>query len=102
MMILFCLLLAIESSSVKLLTSTYKNTSQDGNTKVLIIEKLMKDQNIKCKWNVLTEDIDFPEEEEYHLLKEIISLWVTIRGFSLAATWLETYKQSASKNTIKS
>jgi len=44
-----------------------------------------------------TEEIDFPEEEECHLLKEIISLWVTVRGFSLAATWLKTYKQSASK-----
>jgi len=28
-------------------------------------------------------------------MKEIVSLWITIRGFSLAVTWLETYKQSA-------
>jgi len=96
MMILFCFF----SDRIKFGKITYlhlQNTSQEGNAKVLIIEKLMKDQNIKCKWNVLTEDIDFPEEEECHLLKEIISLCITIRGFSLAATWLETYKKYKKK-----
>ena len=40
----------------------------------------------------------FPSEEQaVKLLKEIIGLWVTIRGFSIAGTWMEQYMH-ANKN----
>ena len=98
----FVFFLAIESSTVKLLTSTYKKlSSKELNIKAFMLEKLMQNEQIKLRWNALTEDIDFTEEDADHLLKEIISLWITIRGFSLAATWLETYKQHTAKNTKK-
>ena len=61
-----------------------------------MLEKLMKDEQIKLRWNALIE-VDFVEEDADYLLKEIISLLVTMRGFSLAVTWLETYKQSTAK-----
>ena len=35
------------------------------------------------------------EEDAICLLKEIIGLWLTIRGFSIAGTWLEEYKKKA-------
>ena len=33
--------------------------------------------------------VDIANEHTIQLLKEIIGLWVTIRGFSIAGTWLE-------------
>ena len=66
-----------------------------------MFKKLMQDEQIRLRWNALTEDKDFAEEDKDHLFEEIISLWITIRGFSPAATWLETYKQSIAKNTKK-
>ena len=45
--------------------------------------------------------IDKPEDAEA-LLIEIVNLWVTIRGFSLAASWMEEYKKNNKKNTQKS
>jgi len=48
----------------------------------------MQDEQIKLRWNALTEVIDFAEEDADHLLEEIISLWITIRGFSLAASYM--------------
>ena len=40
------------------------------------------------------------EEQAVKLLKEIIGLWVTIRGFSIAGTWMEQYLH-ATKGTSK-
>lgn len=35
------------------------------------------------------------------LLAEVVTLWVTIRGFSLAASWMEAYKKHKHKTTQK-
>ena len=48
---------------------------------------------------MLSVDID-GEEQAVKLLKEIIGLWVTIRGFSIAGTWMEQYLH-ATKGTSK-
>ena len=60
----------------------------------------MKNIQVQEKWTVLTKYVDFENpEDETKLLEEIVNLWVTIRGFSLAATWLETFKQQVKVNT---
>ena len=47
----------------------------------------------------MTLDTHFPSEEDaVELLEETVSLWVTIRGVSLAGTWMEVYKQETKKN----
>ena len=47
---------------------------------------------------LLSQDIDKPENSE--LLTEIVNLWVTIRGFSMAASWLEEYKNHKDNSEI--
>jgi len=47
---------------------------------------------------VSSKDID-DHETSITLLKEIITLWITIRGFSLAASWLESYKKNSKRET---
>ena len=46
-------------------------------------------------------DID-NDEHGAELLHHIIKLWVTIRGFSIATSWLEDYKRVMNTTTQKS
>ena len=46
-------------------------------------------------WSMLSIDIHSPEDAD-ELLKAVIKLWVTIRGYSLTAAWFEEYKKSTS------
>ena len=39
---------------------------------------------------------------KWTILQEIVMLWVTIRGFAVAASWLEHYKEEARTTTKKS
>ena len=51
-------------------------------------------------WSRLSVDID-TEHNDALLLKEIIGLWLTIRGFSIAGQWLEIYKNNRALTTKK-
>lgn len=42
------------------------------------------------------------EEESVELLRDIVELGLTIRGFSIAGQWMEIYKKYSSKATKKS
>lgn len=65
-----------------------------------VVKKIAEDEDIQWHWTLISQCID-SEEDAVELLHEIVLLWVTVRGFSLAATWLETYKKSAKKSTEK-
>ena len=51
-------------------------------------------------WTDVTRDADESVRDE--LLREIVSLFVTIRGFSFVASWLEQYKREKSLRVSKS
>ena len=61
----------------------------------------MQNEDVQFHWVLLSQDIDDPQNGEA-LLVEIVKLWVTIRGFSLAASWMEEYKRNMRKTTEKS
>lgn len=65
-----------------------------------VLDVIVKNENVQFYWLLLSQDIDKLEDAEA-LLVEIVRLWVTIRGFSLAASWLEEYKRSAKKTVQK-
>ena len=54
--------------------------------------------DVIVNWLLLLQDIAHAET----LLTEIVNLWVTIRGFSIAASWMAEYKKNARKTTEKS
>ena len=56
-----------------------------------VIEKIMRSRNIQWHWTLISQCID--SEEAIESLKEIATLWVTVRGFSITATWMEISKQ---------
>lgn len=64
-----------------------------------VIQTITKDEVVQGRWTLLSQCID-SEEDAIELLKEIVTLWVTVRGFSITATWMEVYKKR-SKRKIK-
>ena len=64
-----------------------------------IIDSLMADEDILFSWIFVLGEVYEPDEST-ELLREVIELWLTIRGFSAAGAWMEYYKQNK-KVTLK-
>ncbi len=65
-----------------------------------LIESVATDSDVQFHWSM--QSVDIPCEDDCkELLSNIIELWLTIRGFSLAKTWLEQYKQEARTTSKK-
>lgn len=69
--------------------------------KKAVIDKVVQDEDVQFHWALINQDINKSEDAEA-LLTEIVNLWVTIRGFSLAVSWMEEYKKNNKKNIQKS
>lgn len=66
-----------------------------------VLDVIVKNESVQFYWTLLSQDIENLENSEA-LLTEIVHLWVTIRGFSMAASWMEEYKINTRKTTQKS
>ena len=71
--------------------------SENSNLSESLQERVMKDCDVQYQWT-LVRGYDFEGNEK--LLLEIVKLWVTIRGFSLAASWMEEY-QKANREAVR-
>lgn len=69
--------------------------------KQLIIDTVASDEDVQFLWALISCDVR-QEEHAIILLKDIIDLWLTIRGFSVAAAWSEEHKRKTKSNTRKS
>ena len=73
---------------------------EDSEEKMAIINSVAQDEEVLFYWSM--NSIDIAEEtHSTELLSNIISLWVTIRGFSIASTWMEEYKRATSTTKPK-
>ena len=85
---------------------TYLNALSSPNTAGLrtqFIEKLIKSDDVQFYWCITTADFEVDDVEVHdYLLKMIVELYVTIRGFSYASAWIEQYKQLQKKSTQRS
>ena len=61
-------------------------------SKAELVESIATDDDVNFFWSILSE-------EEQILLRMLIDLWVTIRGFSFSKSMMEMYKQ-AQKKTV--
>lgn len=76
---------------------TYKLISE-GHTKDEIVLQTFNDSNVIFHWELISS---VPEEaDSLYLLREVIDLWFTVRGFSITNRLFEEYKE-ASKMNIK-
>ena len=95
----FMLFKEIELIVRKHLFITFERGSSVDSGQHETITAVANDDSVQFFWTMLSVDID-GEEQAVKLLKEIIGLWVTIRGFSIAGTWMEQYLH-ATKGTSK-
>ncbi len=82
-----------------LLFTAFHSKSSDNRAE--IIKTVADSDDVKFYWTILSVDIPV-EDHAIQLLEEIVGLWVSIRGFSIAGGWLEQHKQIAKVNTAKS
>lgn len=59
-----------------------------------LANKVVVDEDVQHLWTLLSGDI---QEHADKLLREIVCLWVTMRGFAIAASWLEDYQIASKK-----
>ena len=62
------------------------------------VDKIASNDDVQFYWTLLSHDIQEQKDSEILLL---VTLWVTVRGYSLAAAWMEEYKRSKQKTTEK-
>ena len=89
-----CVEMNIRSSLTKFLQVQSSQATED--QKMTLLKELSENEDIRFHWSLLSVDCDGSTE----LLREILSLWVTIRGGSIAGCWMEQYKR-VSKETSK-
>ena len=65
-----------------------------------MISAVFGNEPVQFFWTILSVDIS--NEEHAIKLQEIVTLWITIRGFSIAGEWLEKYKQRKKSGIRKS
>ena len=95
----FCLFIDIEKSVRVLLPKHIASSSSDSVDS--IVERTLSNDSIQFHWTLISQDMD-SEEESQELLREVVSKWVTIRGFAIASMWMEVYKQACKETTAKS
>ena len=69
-------------------------------SKAELVESITTDEDVLFYWSIISAE--WEEKEEQILLRMLIDLWVTVRGFSFAKSMLEMYKQAQKKTVQKS
>ena len=66
----------------------YLHTSDD---QTAVVGKLMIDDDILFHWSMLCVDLD--DDSASEVLKDVLTLWINIRGFSITGSWIEQRKK---------
>ena len=70
-----------------MLTMFRSSTSNSEDQREAAIKAVSGSTDVQFHWSMVSVDIT-DEQQAIQLLKEIVGLWVTIRGFSIAGAWL--------------
>ena len=93
----YLLFIAIETSmrsklTEQLMKSVDGMSESETGAKSRIIDFVIENTEVDRCWSTLSSDI----QDEHHsneLLRDIVTLWLTIRGFSISKSWMEDYKR---------
>ena len=66
------------------------NNITDG-VKSTLLKTVEEDDEVQFHWCIIASDMD--ADVSKHLLKKIIEMWITIRGFSFTKCYMELYKK---------
>lgn len=91
----------IEVQVQRLLPSFMEKAESDSSTfKEAIVKKIAKCEDVEWNWTLLSQCID-TESDAIELLENIVNLWVTVRGHSITAAWLEVHKATQKKAALR-
>ena len=62
-----------------------------------VVGAIISNNDVAFYWSMLCTGAGDKEKDE--LLSRIVDLWVTIRGFSFACSWMEMFKQANKRGT---
>ncbi len=65
-----------------------KSYLHTGDNQKIVVDKVMADEDIIFYWSMLSVDLDCKE-----ILKDVVTLWLNIRGFSVTGSWVEQHKK---------
>ena len=83
----FTLLVEIEKCvRVVLPKHIIQGDSDKATYKKSVLDVIVNNEDVQFYWVLLSQDIDVEHAEA--LLTEIVNLWLTIRGFAMAASWM--------------
>ena len=80
--------LKLESVMLESVNSTASSTAVTN--KQQLISHVTSDEDVLFNWSLCS--VYVPNDESIELLTDIVHLWLTIRGFSLAKEWMERFK----------
>ena len=90
---------AVEMNVRRHFSKTSAPTLSAGSNAALV-ESIATDEDVLFYWSIISAE--WEEKEEQILLRMLIEMWVTVRGFSFAKSMLEMYKQAQKKTVQKS
>ena len=76
--------IAMQSALINHIRSSYKMSVEESHSKKeMIVEAVMKEEEVQHYWRILSIDIS-TEKDALELLRDIVELWLTIRGFAIS------------------
>ena len=88
---------AIETETRRILLHHLANTATSRDA---VLEAIKDSEDVQFYWTLVSADIH-TSDDAYELLQAVIKLWVTIRGYSLTATWMEEYKRASQNSSCR-
>ena len=93
----FHLFVAIEMAMRdRLATHLQSSSTQDSKGK--IVDHVIGDCDVQFYWSLLSVDIR-DDKDSLELLRRVVELWLTIRGYSMSKMWMENYKCTVNTTT---
>lgn len=90
----------IEMKVRKKLFIAFDTKTVDQDLRESIVNSIASDDDVQFYWTILSVDIE-SEVQATKVLKQIIGTWLTVRGYSIAGTWLEQYQQISKPGSSK-
>ena len=70
------------------------------NESIDVIMSVMESSEVATHWSAIAQPIT-EEADRSVLLQDIVALWVTMRGFSMASAWMEQFKRAREAHVRK-
>ena len=92
-LLFFCIEEAMrEKLMVHMRRSILQSPEESSEEKKAIITFVTGDCDVQYRWGILADNVITEESDSMELLTHVVSLWLTIRGFSISKGWMEDYK----------